>query len=211
MDELDLMMQAENINPDAEAKPKAKKEKKEKKAKEPKPKRDNIARVNSMTTIAEVRKALQIAIAKKAKAAGKEDTQARYDLEINACRAKLDELLASVKTLQDLLNLGEEPNRVITRFISDKEAEFESWLAENNYKVSKNVLKGVSDELPATFFDALPIELHDTLVSRHSKSDYRLRAVCKNENFKLGVKNGTYVLVDNKWTTPVAEATAPAE
>lgn len=183
----------------AEGSGKKKRTRKKKEAAEPKPPRDNIGRVNSMTSISEVRKALQIAIAKKAKAAGKPEATERYEKEIAACRAKLAELLDKAKTTKELLDAGEEPNRVITHFLGDKELEFTDWLESNGYKASKRVMKTISDEIPASFFKELPIELHDALNTRHSKSDFRLRAACKNANLMALVAEGNLKYENGKW------------
>ena len=189
-------------DPEAPQKPKRKgggkkKEKKEKEPKEKKPPRDNIARVNAMTSIADVRKAKQVAVAKKAKASKNPDSVARYEKEIEAAQARLDELLAASPTVQDLINNGEDPNRIITAFIKQKEDEFETFSAE--HKASKKLLKAISDEIPASFYLELPTSLHDALNARFDKSDYRLKATCRNVNLMEAVKEGTIVHKDGKW------------
>lgn len=207
MDELDTMMNAENdttgqpTNPDAVTAPKKKgtRKKKEKEAKEKKAPRDNIGRINAMTSIGEVRKALQISIAKKAKAAGKPDTQARYDTEIESAKAKLEELLASASSVGDLIAMGEEPNKIITHYIKDQEDRYEAWLKANDLKVSKRVQKAVSDDIADCFFKDLPVELHDKLVERHNKKDYRLRAACRNANLIAAVDAGTMIYDNGRW------------
>lgn len=200
MDELETMLNNAEATPEtAEAAPKASKKRKKKEAKEPKPARDNIARINAMTSISEVRKAHQIAIAKKAKANGKPELQAKYDLEIQCAKDKLTALVESVKSIADLMGLGEEPNKVITYFIKSKEGAYTDWLEKTGYKVSARVLKAVSDDIPETFFTELPIEIHAPLVSRHEKKDYRLRATCKTENFMKAVESGAVANVEGKW------------
>lgn len=190
--------------------PKEPKAKKEKAPKEPKPKRDNIARVNGMITIGEVRKALQIAIAKKAKAAGKPDTQARYDIEISAAKTKLADLLESATTLSALVEMGEEPGRIITALIGEKKAAFDKFLADTNTKVSKRVFKEVSDEIPASFLEELPAAIHESLIKRFNQKDYNLRSACKCINFIEATKVGTYLTKNDAWV-PAAEVNATAE
>ena len=172
---------------------------KKKEPKEPKAPRDNIGRIQGMTQIGNVRKAVQIAIAKKAKAAGKPEPTARYEKEIEAGKIKLAELLAANTSTKDLLAAGEEPNRVITHFISDVEDDYSTWLEAHNYKASKRMLKTLSDEIPASFFKELEIELHDILATRHEKSDFRLRAACKSANLMAMVAAGQLKYEGGKW------------
>lgn len=179
--------------------PKEPKPKKEKKVKEPKPPRDNLARINGMTSILEVRKSLQIAIAKKAKAEGKPDTIAKYEIEIDCARAKLAEMLELAKSVEDLIAFGEESNRIITHFIIEKEKAYSAWLDAKGYKVSKRLLKTITDDVPESFFMELPIELHDTLAARHAKTDYRLRAACKGINIMALVEEGSLTFENGKW------------
>lgn len=213
MDELDAMMQAGNTDAAATTEegtaPKKSRKKKEKAPKEKKPARDNIARINGMESIGEVRKALQIAIAKKAKANGKPDTQARYDVEIQTAREKLDALLSGATTVADLIKLGEDPNKIITSYLKDIETEFTKFCETN--KVTKRVLKAVPSDVPARFYHDLPVELHDTLNTRHDKKDFRLWAACRDANLMVAVADGSILCKEGKWTladgTPLGNET----
>lgn len=198
-EELKGMVENGGNDPEATKKPKRKggKKKKEKEPKEKKPPRDNIARVQAMTSIADVRKAKQVAVAKKAKASKNPDSVARYEKEIEAAQARLDELLAASPNVQALIDNGEDPNRIITAFIKQKEDEFEEFSKE--HKASKKLLKSISDEIPASFYTDLPTSLHDALTDRFNKSDYRLKATCRNVNLMEAVKDGTIVHKDGKW------------
>jgi hypothetical protein len=226
MSELDTFTGAADVavNPDAAPKakktkapkePKAPKAKKEKVVKEPKPKRDNIALIASVDSIAQMRSILAIANAKRAKSVGKPEAQARYTLEIDAAKAKLKELLDSCKTVADLIKADEEDNKVITFFIGAKEAEYEAWVAANGFKVGKAALKGITDEIPDLFYEEVGIDLPETLVKRHEKMDYRLKALCQKYNFKAMVEAGKIVFQNNKWVDPnapvAAAEPAPAE
>jgi hypothetical protein len=186
----------------------------EKAKKEPKPKRDNIAFINDLKSIASVRKAVQIAIAKKAKSAGREEAQARYDKEIEAGKAKLAEMIAAANAepnlVQALIAMGEEPNKVITHYIDKKEKDFEAILTEKGYKVSRATLKNISIDIPESFLMELPLDLHEEVANRHKKNDFRLQAVCKKFNFLADVESGKIVNKDGKWVVPGPE-TAPAE
>jgi hypothetical protein len=178
---------------------KPKREKKVKEPKEPKPPRDNIGRINGMTSIAEVRKALQIAIAKKAKANGKAEAVARYEVEIAAAREKLKSMEESAVSYMDFINMCEEPNRIITYYIVEKEKAFDEWVKNNNLKVSKRLLKTISDDIPEIFFQELPIQLHDALIARHNKTDYRLRATCTHGNLMMMFAAEEIKYVEGKW------------
>lgn len=179
---------------------------KKKESKEPKPKRDNIARVQSMNSISGVRKFLQIAIAKKAKSVGREDAIARYDKEIEAAKTRLNELIDLVNEdenpIEKLIKLDEEPNKVITFYIKQKEADFDEWvddLNEKGIKVAKSVIKKVSNEIPDEFFKDLGPDLVDDLKKRHEKVDFRLRAICQRFNFKKMYENEEIYYKDGKW------------
>jgi hypothetical protein len=199
-----------------EATEKAPRVKKEKAPKEPKPRRDNIGHVIGLNKIDAVRRFLQIAIAKKAKSVGKEEAIIRYDNEIAAARARLEELLAEAGSdVQKLIELGEDPNRVISSFIVVKEQEFAAWLEANGYKVGRTALKNISCDLPMSFLDELPMALHEVLSTRHTKSDFRLQAVCRATNFLEGVKSGDIVQMGAKWVSAeefaAAKTAAPVE
>lgn len=177
--------------------------KKEKAKKEPKPRRDNVAYVNELESIRSVRKFHQTAIAKKAKSADKPEAIARYEGEIEASKARLEALLEkaykSENVLQALIDMDEEPNKILTHYIKIKEAEFDKWVEHNEFKVPKSALKNMSDDVPAEFLKELPLDLHEVVVSRHEKSDFRLRALCKKFNFIADVENGRKVYQDGKW------------
>lgn len=189
---------AEGTEASAEKAPKEKKEKK--------PARDNIAYVSGLTRIDLVRKALQVAIAKKAKSAGREDAVKRYENEIETAKKRLTELVDQAKNsgnvVQGLIDLGEEPNKVLTHFIQDKENAFEAYLTDKGFKVSRNILRQVSNEVPVSFFEALPLDLHEVIITRHKKSDFRLQAVCRQFNFIAGVEDGTITQANGKWVLP---------
>ena len=198
--ELAGMVEGGVPNPDTDgSKPKKKRggKKKEKEPKEKKPPRDNIARINAMTSIAEVRKAKQVAVAKKAKASKNPESVARYEAEIAAATDKLNAMLAENTTSEQLIAAGEDPNRIITAFIKEKEDAFEAF--QKDHKVSKKLLKSIVDDIPASFYTDLPVSLHDQLNARFEKSDYRLRAACRNVNLMNAVNDGTITYKDGKW------------
>ena len=191
---------------------KAVKEKKVKEPKEKKPARDNVGYINGLMVLDSVRKALQIAVAKKAKSAGKEIAIARYEEEISAAKGRLAELIELAKSSGDfvkgLIDLGEEPNKILTHFIADKENMFETWLNERAVKVSRGVLKQISNEIPISFLTELPFDLHEAVVNRHTKGDFRLQAVCKQANFMYGVEAGEITQNGSKWVLPGQEVVA---
>lgn len=190
--------------------------------KEPKPKRDNIEYVNNLKSLSGVRKFLQIAIAKKAKSPGREEAIKRYDAEIEAAKARLEVLIAEATAAENpvakLIELDEEPNKVITHFIKFKEQAIAAF-EKGSAKMPKSILKNISNKIPAAFFDELGLDLTEALHTRHTKNDFRLQAVCKAFNFMAQVESGDIVLVEGKFKTKeslqVAQAapenTVPAE
>ncbi len=190
-----------------------KKPKKEKVKKEPKPRRDNIAFVQGLKNIESVRKFHQVAVAKKAKSADRPEAIERYQKEIDASKEHLAQLLEEAMNadtpLEKLIELGEEPNKVITAFIKTKEAEFVKWVETNEFKVPKNVLKNIDDGVPAEFLNELPLDLAEPVAERHSKSDFRLRAICRKFNFITLVEAGRLQNVEGKWLKEGEELPKP--
>lgn len=172
-----------------------------KKVAEPKPKRDNLSYTKGLTTISSLRRTLSIANAKKAKSAGRPEAIARYEVEIQTAKECLAAKLAECLTIEDLIKADEEPNRVISRFMSDMDASFKAWLAENGYPDPKNALKDFPQDIPDSFYAALPLQFHEMLVSRHEKLDYQLWAICRAYNFKQAVVDSKIYVVDGKWMT----------
>jgi septum formation topological specificity factor MinE len=210
------------VNPDKVVPKKGKKGKKaadgetkapkEKKVKEPKPKKDNVAAVNAMVSIAQVRKFLQIAIAKKAKSTGKDEAIARYTNEIESAKVRLNILLTQAgDDLAKLIEMDEEPNKVITHFIKVKEDAFAAWLEKTGVKVGRTTLKNISIDIPESFLAELPLDLHEEVVKRHGKSDFRLQAICRAFNFVAAVDAGTLKYHSNKWMTQTEIDAAKAE
>lgn len=177
-------------------------------AKEPKPRRDNVKAVSEMGSISSVRRFLQISIAKKAKSVGKDEAVARYEEEIEAAKLRLagllEEGLNSTDPILALIALDEEPNKILTHFIVIKEAEFDKWLEDNEYKVSRNVFKSIPIDIPQSFLDEMPEELYHAIKYRHNKTDYRLQAICKKFTFANLVLDGKLVNRGGKWVDPNA-------
>lgn len=201
---------AEEVVEATKGKGKKKREKKEKVPKEPKPKRDNIAYLNNLDSISGVRKFHQVAVAKKAKSLDRPEAVARYEIEIEESKKVLDEMLAdafgSPDPVRRLLELDEEPNKVLTHYIEKNENAFKKWVEDNEFKVPKSALKDAPVEIPQGFLEELPLDLHDDLEVRYEKSDFRLRAICKKVNFMTEVEAGRIINQDGKW---VKEGEAP--
>jgi len=184
-------------------KKKKKSARKKKEPKEPKPKRDNIAYLKSLESISAVRKFHQTALAKKAKSLDRPEAVARYDREIEESAKFLKEMLEEAYNSQDplhtLLDKDEEPNKILTFYIEKKESEFNDWVEMNSYKVPKSALKNVSEDIPQNFLEELPLDLHEPLEARYSKSDFRLKALCRKFNFLTEAEAGRLVYNQGKW------------
>lgn len=188
-----------------------KKGKKAKEKKAPKPKRDNIAYVQGLNSIAR-RKFYQTAVAKRAKSIGKDEAVARYEAEMAAAKERLEQLLLEAEESEDvllaLLERDEEPNKILTHYIKIKEAEFKQWVEDNEFKVPKSALKNITDEIPSEFLQELPLDLHEAIFQRHEKMDFRLRAICRTFNFVAAVEAGRIINKDGKWVTEGPEVEA---
>lgn len=197
---------------DAVEKKGKKKGKKAKEKKAPKPKRDNIAYVQGLNSIASVRKFYQTAVAKRAKSIGKDEAVARYEAEMAAAKERLEQLLLEAEesdnVLLALLERDEEPNKILTYYIKSKEAEFKQWVEDNEFKVPKSALKNITDEVPSEFLQELPLDLHEAIFQRHEKMDFRLRAICRTFNFVAAVEAGRIINKDGKWVTEGPEVEA---
>jgi hypothetical protein len=220
-DELSMFVEQQNAEPvPAEGTTKKKRGRKkaeggeEKPKKEPKPRRDNLEYVKNLESIAGVRKFMQIAIAKKAKSVGNQEAINRYDGEIEAAKAKLAELLAMAEQAENpiakLIELDEEPNKIITHFIKYKEGEVAKY-EEGSAKMPKSILKNIPADIPVEFFDELGIDLVEPLKKRHEKNDFRLQAVCRAFNFMKAVEAGDILLVEGKFRTKAAIEEAAAK
>lgn len=182
--------------------------KKQKPPKEPKPRRDNLAEIDACNSLRALRKKLQIAIAKKAKSAGRAEAEARYQLEIDACREKLSVFSQSLEGLKGpeliarLKELDEEDNKIITHYIATKEAEFENWAEAAGAKIPKPLLREESAAIPEVFVKELGEELSEALIARHERSDHRFLAICRKFNFVKAVEKGGFVIQNGKFVDP---------
>ena len=173
---------------------------KKKEKKEPKPRRDNITYVSNLPSIAGVRKFIQIAKAKKAKSAERPEAVSRYEKEIEAGVARLEQLLLEANgDMKKLLEMDEEPNKVITAFIKAKENDFKTWEEANEFTVPRSALKNILIDIPQSFFDEIPMDLYDTIQERHGKNDFRLQAICRKFNFMKEVESGNIIRQGNRW------------
>jgi len=205
--------------------PKAPKEPKEKKERESKPRRDNLAYVTGLESISGVRKFIQTAKAKKAKTSTEKfEVQARYDQEVVAGNDHLANLLSRVEDASDkvsvLIQLDEEPNRIITAVIKDIETDFAGLVESLGAKEPpKSLLKKISDSLGSLFigrFGVNACDFEEGIQKRYDSSDFRLKAASRLVNFMEMYNNGEITYSDGKWllisdTTPTAVPEPAAE
>jgi membrane-associated HD superfamily phosphohydrolase len=86
---------------------------------------DRVAWIKTLTNISDVRKAIKSAHGKKSKAKA-EDKKAKYELEIKAGYARLNELIAqaeeSESPIKALLEMGETKSSVLQQWLRTREA-----------------------------------------------------------------------------------------
>jgi hypothetical protein len=161
---------------------------------------DPIKRIEDMTTIEEVRSALKVAYAKKSKAKDNPEALARYNLEIDTAKRKLNELLAGAQADPMLLkDMGEEVTRILQSWIIYKEGQLKDRLKEmgamtdkdNLTKVSKTIMVNMSSDIPENLKEELAtidIEALGKFEDRLRRGDKRVENIVKMQNFVDNVK-----------------------
>lgn len=160
---------------------------------------DRVEWIKTIDSISELQKAIKTAFAKKSKAKG-EDALKRYEAEIKAGQAHMNELMAQVNTAADPIakgiELGASEGWVLQRIIDDQEAKVTTEMDARATKagISKKTLKGLVNLAP----EATPDSLHDVLAkagsqfleayeARRAKGDTRITTLNKRvywtENF----------------------------
>jgi hypothetical protein len=100
--------------------------------------------IASLNNIAELRKAIKTAFAKKSKARENAETKARYEKEIKAGQARLNELIALINASDDpiakAIELGEDTSGVIQKVLET----YEKGLDEKLKKIQE--IKGITNK-----------------------------------------------------------------
>ncbi len=153
-----------------------------------------LDRLEEMDTIAEVRRFIQIAHAKKSKAKGKPEVEARYEEEIRLGQEKLNELLAMVDDPKELLEKGEDTSRVLQAWILKKEGDLKSEMMrigaitgkDNLTRRAKSLLKEVeiyvAPELEKEIEETIP-EGSSIFKDRLERGDKRVWNIVRMFNF----------------------------
>lgn len=155
---------------------------------------DRVAWVKTLQSIAEVKHARKVAFAKKSKAKGKEETEAKYKAEIDACNARLNELLAIVNAdpypYRKAVELGEDVGGVIQFYLDSVETDINAELEKKTEKMTKKLLKEVISSQPIdtptrVIIDLEPLgeEYTKSLMDRAGKGDQRVLTLIKKMNF----------------------------
>ena len=105
--------------------------------------------ISNLETIAEVRKALKIAAAKKSRTDGAE----RYNVEIKAGNERKNELIAAAEAHEDgklagYIAYGEAPEKLLQIYIEEIEATVVAALATYEEKMGKNAIKAIVLGMP---------------------------------------------------------------
>lgn len=158
-----------------------------------------IDRINNSDSIAEIRKAIKVGHAKKAKTPKeKVETLARYEEEIKLGKAKLNELIVAAggeSNPTGLLKMGEEVSKVAQAWVIQQEEELKAKIAdlggftENDNLTAKFKLSLQNRELYefTTELENKLRELHPDLVTligiRLKNQDKRVENVVRMYNF----------------------------
>lgn len=155
---------------------------------------DRVSWAKGLQFIAEVRKARKIAFAKKSKAKGKPETEAKYQAEIDACNQRLNELLAEVNQAtfpyHKAHELGEDIGGVIQVYLDSVEEEInkelEAKTAGLTKKALKEILSATRTDTPARIvidLGSLSEEHVTEFMGRASRGDQRVLTLVKKLNF----------------------------
>lgn len=192
----------------AQEKEELKEKLKEKSTRQSAPRRDNLAYIAGLRSLNATRRFIQTANAKKAKTPkDKTEVQARYDNEVLAGKEQLklllDEVAAAGDKIAKLIELDEEPNRIITNIVQDVELEFKGWFELlKASEPSKTFLRKVPDDLNDGFlnrFGSLRDDFEEAIRARYDSSDFRLRAACRLINYMNETAKGRFAVRDGKW------------
>jgi predicted nucleic acid-binding Zn-ribbon protein len=119
--------------------------------------------IKGLKTIQEVRKAVKVAQSKKSKAA--EKNKSKFQDEIDAGNARLNALMAKANRAKDplrtMLDMGEDPSKVLHNWIRAKEQELKDDLSNLDLSVNKRKVL-VADQATDT-----PQVVKDELNSYH--------------------------------------------
>ena len=150
--------------------------------------------ISSLQRIDELRRAIKIAFAKKAKSKDKPDTIAKYQKEIDAGRARFNKLMSQVNkaTLPHMkaLELGEDLSGVLQRYLEYKEKGLEDRVKVTTSGLSassrKNLLGQALVSTPWEVRSEL-LELGDAYLKsyegRATKGDQRIITLNRRMNF----------------------------
>lgn len=153
---------------------------------------DRVAYIQGLNSIQEVRKARKTAYAKKSKSKDKPEACDRYEKEIEAATAKLNELLAEVNSAEcpwkKALELGETVDGALQYFVQDLEAETEkAWDSISGH--TKAEIKVFCQGAQVT--DSLiPDELKETFNTRVEHKDQRLISLVQKAQSLEDLKSG---------------------
>jgi hypothetical protein len=176
--------------------------------------------ISSLSNLEELKKAIKVAFAKKSKAksADKPETIARYEEEIEAGKARLNELIAEINKSADpiatALKYGESVSGIIQLILDNKEAGLDDKMSviQSNLKKTnkefKDMVNATPTETPASVLAKLGelgpeyIKLYE---ERATKGDQRILTL--NKRLNLLAKESARMTTEEK----VAPAPAPEE
>lgn len=120
-----------------------------------------VSWISSLSNIADLKKAVKIAFAKKSKSKDKPASVARYEDEIKAGQARLNELIALINTAEDpiakAIELGDEESGIVQRILGVFEAGLDDKLSKIQ-AAKKLTNKQIKDEVNSTS-DAVPVSI----------------------------------------------------
>lgn len=153
------------------------------------PKRDNLAYIEGLNDIPEVRRVKKVAYAKKSKSKNNPEAVARYEKEIAAADAKLNTLLAMVEQAETpwlkAKELGEtvegQFNYFLLPYEDDLSKKVDAIAAKRKATKAqvKAILLGLKPEVPAE----VPEELKPAMQVRIDNKDMRVVTVARKAAF----------------------------
>ena len=153
------------------------------------PKKDNIAYIQSLTDLPEVRRVKKVAYAKKSKSKNNPEAVARYEQEIKAAEDKLNELLALVNSAETpwlkAKELGEPVEGQFNYFLLPYEEKLNDQVdaIAAKRKLTKAQVKAALLAIKPEVPEDIPEELKAAMQTRIDNKDMRVVTVARKAAF----------------------------
>ena len=156
------------------------------------PRRDNVAYIESLTNLPEVRRVKKIAYAKISKSKGKDEAIARYKQEIEAADLKLTELLKEVNSAEcpwkKAMELGEDAASAFNYYFSTYKDQIDKEVEKKAKGKTKAEVKAALIKISPVLPGDMPEIFHEVAVERVQNGDMMVVTVLKKVGYLQSIK-----------------------